>query len=178
MIVNIKDFDSSLLQINKLSLNGVFSFNIYYIKQILTKSPNRVSIDRTDDDEDYRYLFLDDVDGHIEENDGIKYLVFASTDKNKEALKNYTKIWEETKEQIEAINDDEPIKYRKDFMKIRFESVDDFLSSKTFNILDMIIAAASVLERNGKYLSSTSSSFITEDMFLVPFSKYFTYSLI
>ena len=178
MIVNIKDFDSSLLQINKLSLNGVFGLNIYYIKQILTKSPNRVSIDRTDDDEDYRYLFLDDVDGHIEENDGIKYLVFASTDKNKEALKNYTKIWEETKEQIEAINDDEPIKYRKDFMKIRFESVDDFLSSETFNILDMIIAAASVLERNGKYLSSTSSSFITEDMFLVPFSKYFTYSLI
>ena len=172
VIVNTKDFDSSLLQINKLSFKGVFSLNIYYIKQILTKSPNLVSIDGTDNGEDYRYLFLDDVNGHIEENDGIKYLVFASTDINKEALKK------ETKKQIEIINDDEPIKYRKDFMKIRFESVDDFLSSETFNILDMIIAAASVLERNGKYLSSTSSSFITEDMFLVPFSKYFTYSLI
>ena len=52
----------------------------------LQKSHNRVSIDRTDNDEDYLYLFLDDVDGYIGENDGIKYLVFASTDKN-EAIK-------------------------------------------------------------------------------------------
>ena len=32
VIVNTKDFDSSLLQINKLSFKGVFSLNIYYIK--------------------------------------------------------------------------------------------------------------------------------------------------
>ena len=37
------------------------------------------------------YLFLDDVDGYIEENNGIKYLVFTSAEKNKEALKNYKK---------------------------------------------------------------------------------------
>ena len=43
MIVNIKDFDSSLLEINKLSLKGVFSFIIYYIKYI-PKNLNRVSI--------------------------------------------------------------------------------------------------------------------------------------
>ena len=100
MIVNIKDFDSSLLEINKLSFKGVFSLNIYYIKYIPTKSPIRVSIDRTDNDEDFLNLFLDDVDRYIEQNDEIKYLVFASTGKNKEALKNYTKLWEETKRQI------------------------------------------------------------------------------
>ena len=33
-------------------------------------------IDRIDNDEDYLYLFLDVVDGYIE-NNGIKYLVFA-----------------------------------------------------------------------------------------------------
>ena len=43
MIANFKDFDSSLLEINKLSFNGVSSLNIYYIKYISTKSPNRVS---------------------------------------------------------------------------------------------------------------------------------------
>ena len=37
------------------------------------------------------YLFLDDVDGYIEENNGIKYLVFTPTEKNKEALKNLQK---------------------------------------------------------------------------------------
>ena len=84
---NIKDFDSSLLEIHKLSSEGVFSLNIYCIKYIHTKSPNRVSIDKTDDNEDYIYLFLDDVDGYSEENNGITYLVFASTQKNKKALK-------------------------------------------------------------------------------------------
>ena len=51
IIVNIKDFDSSLLEKNKLSFKGVSSIN--YIKYIPTKSPNRVNIDRTDNDEDY-----------------------------------------------------------------------------------------------------------------------------
>ena len=37
MIVNIKDFDSSLLEINKLSFKGVFSVSIHYIKYILQK---------------------------------------------------------------------------------------------------------------------------------------------
>ena len=36
-------------------------------------------------------------------------------------------------------------------MKIRFESDNDLLLGKTFNILAMIIVAASVLENNGKH---------------------------
>ena len=148
MIVNIKDFDSSLLEINKLSFKGFFSRNIYYTKHIPIKSPNRVSIDRTDNDEDYLYLFLDGVDGYIEGNDGIRYLVFASTEK-KETLKSYRTLWEETKRQIEIINNDEPIEYRKDFMEIKFELDDDLPLGKTFNILDMIIVVAFVLDKKG-----------------------------
>ena len=92
MIFNIKEFDSSLLEIKKLSFKGVFSVSIHYIKYIPTKGSNRVSIDRTDNDEDFIYLFLDDLDAYIEKNNGIKYLVFDSTDKDKEALKNYKKL--------------------------------------------------------------------------------------
>ena len=44
-----------------------------------------------------------------------------------------------------------PIEYRKEFMKIKFESDDDFPLGKTFIILDMIIVVASVLEENDKY---------------------------
>ena len=40
---------------------------------------------------------------------------------------------------------------KKGFMRIRFESDDDLPLGKTFNILDMIIVAGSVLEKNGKY---------------------------
>ena len=60
MIVDIKYFDSSLLKIYKLSYKGTFSLNIQYIKYILTKSPNHFN-----DDKDYYYLFLDNVDGYI-----------------------------------------------------------------------------------------------------------------
>ena len=64
---------------------------------------------------------------------------FVSTDKNKNVLRNYQKIWKETKIHIDAIidvnEDDEPIRHRKDLMKIRFESYDDLPLGKKFNIL-------------------------------------------
>ena len=83
MIVIIKDFNSSLLKIKELSFKGVFSLNIYYIEYSPRKCPIRVSNNSTDNDEDCIYLFLDDIDGHIEENNGIKYLHFAPTNENK-----------------------------------------------------------------------------------------------
>ena len=150
-IKKVKDFDSSLLQINKLSFKGVFSLHIYCIKYICTKSPDRVSIDRLNNYENYLYLFLRDVDGYIEKNNEINYLVFTSTEKNKKALKKYKKLQEETKKQIEVISDYEPIKYRNEFMKIRFESDDDLPLGKTSSISDMIIVAVFILESNGKY---------------------------
>ena len=69
MIVNIKDFESSLLKIYKFSFKEVFSLNIYGIKYIPTSLDY---VDHVDDDKDYFYLFLDDVDGYTEENYGIK----------------------------------------------------------------------------------------------------------
>ena len=140
LIVNIKEFDSSLLEINKLSFKGVFSLNIYYIKYIPTKSPNHMNVYH---DKHFLYLFLEDVDGHIDENNGIKYLVFTPTEKNKEELTNYKKL--------KIMNDDEPIENKQNFMRIRFESDGDLPLSKTFNILEMIIAVVSVLEKKGKY---------------------------
>ena len=64
---------------------------------------------------------------------------FVSTDKNKNVLRNYQKLWKETKTHIEEIidvnEDDEPIRHGKDLMKIRFESYDDLPLGKKFNIL-------------------------------------------
>ena len=51
-----------------------------------------MSIDRNDNDEDFLYLFLRDLDRYIEKNNGIKYLIFDSTDKNNKTLKNYKKL--------------------------------------------------------------------------------------
>ena len=76
------------------------------------------------------YLIFNNVDGYIkcksiEESNENKYLIFASTDKNKEVLEEYTKLWGEIKNQIETISGGKPIKYGRDFMKIRFELNDD-----------------------------------------------------
>ena len=66
-----------------------------------------------DDDKDFLYLFFNDVDGCIEENDGIKSLVFTPTEKKQRSIKNYKKLWEETKRQIRVINDEKTSEYRK-----------------------------------------------------------------
>ena len=50
------------------------------------------------------YLIIGKVDGHIEENNGNKHLVFDSTDENKEVLKRYTQLWDGIKNEIETIN--------------------------------------------------------------------------
>ena len=84
------------------------------------KSLDHVNIDS----ENPLYLFFNNVDRCIEEVNGDKYLLFTSTVKNKEVLENYTELWDEIKSQIETTNGGEQIKYKKDFMKIRFESDD------------------------------------------------------
>ena len=50
------------------------------------------------------YLMIQKAIGHIEEKNENKYLVFDSTDKNKEVLKKYTELWDEIKNEIETIS--------------------------------------------------------------------------
>ena len=61
-------------------------------------------------------------------------MVFPFRDKNKEALENYTELWDEVKDQIETINGDNSIEYGKDFMIARFESNNNLSLSKILNI--------------------------------------------
>ena len=74
------------------------------------------------------YLLFNKIDGQIIESNGNKYLIFASTDKNKELLTKYTEIWNKVKSLIEKISD-KPGEYGKDFMKIKFH-LDDNLPLK------------------------------------------------
>ena len=55
------------------------------------------------------YLIIGKVDGHIEENNGNKYLVFDSmelhsTDENKKVLKKYRELWDGNENEIETIS--------------------------------------------------------------------------
>ena len=75
------------------------------------------------------YLIIGEVDVSIEEKHGNKYLVFASTDKNKEVLEKYTEPWDEIKKLIEKI-DNKPGEYGTFFMKIKFNSDDNLALNK------------------------------------------------
>ena len=79
-------------------------------------------------------------------------MVFASTDRNREALENYTELWDENKDQIETINGDNPIKYEKHFMKARFESNDDLSLGKILNNPVCIINVTSVFHKDTSFI--------------------------
>ena len=70
------------------------------------------------------YLRVDHASGYIEEKGVNKYLVFDSTDKNKELLKKYNDVFNEIRDKIKEINSDER-NYEKVYLKIKFNSDDD-----------------------------------------------------
>ena len=64
------------------------------------------------------------VDGYTEESNGNKYLTLVSNDKSKDILTKYTELWKKIKNLIEKIKDKSG-EYKKDFMKIKFNSDDN-----------------------------------------------------
>ena len=53
------------------------------------------------------YLLIDHASGYIEEKGVNKYLVFDSTDENKELLKKHNDVWNGLKNKIKEVNDSE-----------------------------------------------------------------------
>ena len=78
------------------------------------------------------YLRVDHVNEYIEEKGVNKYLVFDSTDENKELLKKYNDVFNGIRDKIKEVSSDE-CNYEKGYMKIKFNSVDDLPLSKQLN---------------------------------------------
>ena len=70
------------------------------------------------------YLNIDHASGYIKEKGINKYLVFDSTDENKELLKKYNDVWNGIKNKIKEVDDSE-CDYEKDYMKIEFNCDDN-----------------------------------------------------
>ena len=73
----------------------------------------------------FLYLFIDKVNGCIEESNENKSSILASADKNKEILTKCRELWNEIKYLIKTINGGEAREYGKDYMKIKFNSGDN-----------------------------------------------------
>ena len=95
-------------------------------------------------------LMIGEVIGHIEENNGNKYLVFDSTDENKEVLKKYTELWDGIKNEIKTINGSKIGEYGKDFMKIKFNTDDNMLLNKPLKLNLLTIIVRCIFEEDGK----------------------------
>ena len=122
-IIDLKIFDARLLKIDKKSYKNIGIYNIGYI-----------TIKKIDDYENIYsvnplYLIIAHASGYIEEKGVNKYLVFDSTDENKELLKKYNDVWNGIKNKIKEVSSDR-CDYEKDYMKIKFNSDDDLPLNK------------------------------------------------
>ena len=79
-MINIKDFDWSLLKIDKNSYENIAIYNVGYITR--KKIDNYENIHSVNP----LYLMIGKVLGNIEENNGNKYAIFDSVDGNKKVL--------------------------------------------------------------------------------------------
>ena len=135
---NIKNFESNQLKIDKKSDKNIGIYNIGYI-----------TIKNIDDYENIYsvnllYLLVNHANGYIEEKGVNKYLIFDSTDQNKELLKKSG-----IKYKIEEVNSGE-CDYEKDYMKIKFNSDDNLPLNKPLKFHSMTITIRSVFEEDGK----------------------------
>ena len=78
-----------------------------------------------------------------------KYLIFDSTDENKELLKKYNDVWNEIKNKIEEVSSG-VCDYEKYYMKIKFNSDDNLLLNKPLKFHNMTIIIPSIFEEDGK----------------------------
>ena len=144
-MINNEEFDSNLLKIGK---NTYKNIDIQYIGYITIK--------KIDDYENIcsvnpLYLIINEVDEYIEEKNRSKYLVFDSTDENKEVLKKYTELWDRIKNEAETIIGGKEGKYGKDFMKIKFDADDDITLNKHLKLHLLIVIVRSVFKEDSKF---------------------------
>ena len=95
-LINLNDFNASLVKIDKKSYKEIGIYYIGYVTvKIIENSNNINSVNPL-------YLTIDKSNWHFEEKNGNKYLVLDSVDENKEVLKKYEEVWEGIKKKIET----------------------------------------------------------------------------
>ena len=142
-IIDLENFDAKLLKIDKKSYKDIGIYNIGYVaKEKIDDCMNINSVNPL-------YLNITHSNGYIEEKGVNKYLVFDSTDENKELLKKYNDVFNGIRDKIKEINSNE-CDYEKDYMKIKFNSDDDLPLNKSLKFTLMTITIRCVFEENGK----------------------------
>ena len=107
-MINLKNFDSNLLKIDKKHYKVI---NIYYFGYITIKKIDDCEIIHSVNP---LYLLVNHASGYVEEKNENKYLIFDdSGNENKALLKKYTDVWSGIKSEIKAINGGEENNHEK-----------------------------------------------------------------
>ena len=142
-IIDLENFDAELLKIDKKSYKDINVYNIGYVtKKKISNCMNINSVNPL-------YLGITHANGYIEEKGMDKYLVFDSTDENKELLKKYNDVFNGIMSKIREIDDDW-LEYAKDYMKIKFSSDDDLPLNKSLKFSLMTITIRCVFKEDNK----------------------------
>ena len=89
---------------------------------------------------------LNHANGYIEGKGVNKYLIFHSTNENKDLLKKYNDVWNGIRDKIKEISSGE-CDYEKDYMKIILNSDDNLPLNKPFKFHNIAITIRSVLKK-------------------------------
>ena len=108
-MINIKNFDPILIKIDRKSYKDIGISNIgYTIFKKIDDYENIYSVNPF-------HLLVNHASEYIEEKGVNNYLIFDSTDENKELLKKYNDVWSRIKDKIKEVSNDE-CDYEKDYM--------------------------------------------------------------
>ena len=127
-MINIKNFHSNLLKIDKKSHKDI---DIYYIGYItIIKFDNYENIHSVNS----LYLIINSSTGNFKEKNGEKYLIFDSIEKNEEVFSGIIS-------EIKTINGGKELFYEKKYAKIGVNTEDDLPLNKQlkFSTLTIII---------------------------------------
>ena len=142
-IIDIKTFDSNNLKLDKKTYKDPYIYNIGYVT--IKKIGHCYDVNSVNP----LYLRLDNASGYIEEKGSNKSLIFDSTDENKELLKRYDDVFNGIISKIKKIDDDW-LKYRKDYTKIKFNSDDNLPLNKPLKFYRMNITIRCVISEDSK----------------------------
>ena len=144
-IIDLKIFDARLLKIDKKSYKNIGIYNIGYITiKKIDDCENNYSVNPL-------YLLIDHAGGYIDGKDVNRYLVFDSTDENKGLLKNIITFLTEFGIKSKSVSSDER-DYKKDYMKIKFNSDDSLPLNTPLKFHLMTITIRSVFEEDGRIM--------------------------
>ena len=110
--INLKDFDASMLKIDKKNYKEI---DVYYIGYVTFKEiANCNNINSVNP----LYLMIDKMIGHFEEKNGNKYLVLDDVNENKEVSEKYEEFWDGIKKKMKQLMVAKKLNMRKILKKL------------------------------------------------------------